>query len=223
MIRPRSASRESTVRPTDAACVRNPLLRITFGHNKDHRPDLKQLLWSLTVTADGAVPVHYQALDDNTTDDQTHIATLNLLRAIAGRATFLYVADSKLCTRPQMRYIQGHGGRFLTVVPATRKEVLRLPHPQRKEAPPDIFRAYEDPEGSVEGYRIVWFHSTEKEKRDRQQRQEMMDRAIQELRDLNDRLASPRTRFRKRAKVDEEIRRILEECPASSWLRSRGG
>ena len=236
-----TVSFQGEYREADGRRVRKkPTLRITFGHNKDHRPDLKQLLWSLTVTADGAVPVHYQALDGNTTDDQTHIATWNLLRAIAGRATFLYVADSKLCTRPQMRYIQGHGGRFLTVVPATRKEVgrfeeevrkhtlpweevLRLPHPQRKEAPPDIFRAYEDPEGSVEGYRIVWFHSTEKEKRDRQQRQEMMDRAIQELRDLNDRLASPRTRFRKRAKVDEEIRRILEECPASSWLEVEVG
>ena len=74
--------------------------------------------------------------------------------------------------------------RFLTVLPATRKEdkrfqdwirnhevpweeVLRRTNPLRKNAPPDIFRAYEDPEGSVEGYRIVWFHSTEKEKRDR--------------------------------------------------------
>jgi transposase len=34
-------------------------LNITFGHNKDHRPDLKQLMWFLTVTADGAVPIHY--------------------------------------------------------------------------------------------------------------------------------------------------------------------
>ncbi len=25
---------------------------ITFGHNKDHRPDLKQLVWILTVAAD---------------------------------------------------------------------------------------------------------------------------------------------------------------------------
>ena len=32
---------------------------ITFGYNKDHRPDLKQLLWSLVISADGAVPVHF--------------------------------------------------------------------------------------------------------------------------------------------------------------------
>jgi hypothetical protein len=35
-------------------------LAITFGHNKDHRPDLKQLLFILTVSEDGGVPLHYR-------------------------------------------------------------------------------------------------------------------------------------------------------------------
>jgi len=30
--------------------------KITHGYNKDHRPDLCQLVWILTVSADGAVP-----------------------------------------------------------------------------------------------------------------------------------------------------------------------
>jgi len=44
---------------------RKESLNITYGHNKDHRPDLKQLMWFLTVTADGAVPIHYKACDVN--------------------------------------------------------------------------------------------------------------------------------------------------------------
>ena len=32
-------------------------LAITWGHNKDHRPDLKQLLYILTLSDDGGVPV----------------------------------------------------------------------------------------------------------------------------------------------------------------------
>src|SRR5207244_716632 len=43
--------------------------RITLGYNKDHRPDLKQLLYSITISADGAVPVHCNIYDGNTTDD----------------------------------------------------------------------------------------------------------------------------------------------------------
>ena len=39
---------ETAGKPTPVVC---------HGHNKDHRPDLKQLLWILTVSADGAVPI----------------------------------------------------------------------------------------------------------------------------------------------------------------------
>jgi hypothetical protein len=41
-----------------------PTLAITFGHNKDHRPDLKQLVLILTTSSDGTVPVHFKVADD---------------------------------------------------------------------------------------------------------------------------------------------------------------
>ena len=41
--------------------------RITFGYNKDHRPDLKQLLYSITISADGAVPLHCKLYDGKAT------------------------------------------------------------------------------------------------------------------------------------------------------------
>jgi transposase len=47
-----------------------PTLAIAFGHNKDHRPDLKQLLFILTVTADGGVPLHFRAASGNVSDDR---------------------------------------------------------------------------------------------------------------------------------------------------------
>ena len=47
-------------------------LAITFGHNKDHRPDLKQLLYILTLSDDGGVPVQFRAASGNVVDDQTH-------------------------------------------------------------------------------------------------------------------------------------------------------
>ena len=69
---------------------------ITYGHSKAHRPDLKQLLFILTMTADGHVPVAFRCSDGNVTDSRTHIQTWDTLRTVAGRADFLYVADSKL-------------------------------------------------------------------------------------------------------------------------------
>lgn len=70
-------------------------------------PDLKQLVWILTVTADGAVPIAYRTVDGNTTDDVTHITTWDGLVALTGRTGFLYVADSKLATRTNMDHIHG--------------------------------------------------------------------------------------------------------------------
>jgi len=36
-----------------------PTPAITWGHSKDHRPDLKQLLYTLTISEDGGVPVYW--------------------------------------------------------------------------------------------------------------------------------------------------------------------
>jgi transposase len=39
---------------------------ITYGFSKDHRPDLKQLLFILTTSADGGVPVQFRCANGNT-------------------------------------------------------------------------------------------------------------------------------------------------------------
>lgn len=62
-------------------------LAVLFGHSKDHRPDLKQLLYILTVTEDGGVPVYFTAANGNVTDDTTHCATWDLLRQLVGHTT----------------------------------------------------------------------------------------------------------------------------------------
>ena len=97
-------------------------LAITWGHNKDHRPDLKQLVYILTLSDDGGVPVHFRAASGNTTDDRTHVETWKLLCELVGRSDFLYVADSKLATAENMAYLHQHRGRFITVLPRTRGE-----------------------------------------------------------------------------------------------------
>jgi hypothetical protein len=43
---------------------------------ESRRPDLKQLVYSLCLTSDGAVPVHFKAYDGNQTDDGIHLETL---------------------------------------------------------------------------------------------------------------------------------------------------
>jgi transposase len=51
---------------------------IRQGHIKDHRPDLKQILYILTVSNDGGVPVYFTTNDGDRHDDKTHVPTWNL-------------------------------------------------------------------------------------------------------------------------------------------------
>jgi transposase len=55
---------------------------ITYGHSKDHRPDLKQLLYTLTITEDGGVPIYFTTHSGNTVDDKTHCETWDILRQL---------------------------------------------------------------------------------------------------------------------------------------------
>ena len=185
-------SGEYAEQPNAAEPARPP--RITFGYNKDHRPDLKQLLYSVTIGADGAVPVHAKIYDGNTTDDAVHIDTWTFLTQLVGSTAFLYVADSKLCTRANMTHIAARHGRFLTVMPKTRSEdewfrdhlrtqpvdwveVHREPNPRRGTDPDVVYHGAESPQRSSDGYRVLWYRSSQKEQADRNARQQRLRRA----------------------------------------------
>jgi hypothetical protein len=45
---------------------------MTWSHNKDHCPNLKQQLYILTVTGDGTTLVLFQVESSNATDDRSH-------------------------------------------------------------------------------------------------------------------------------------------------------
>lgn len=207
---------------------------ITFGHSKDHRPDLKQLVWILTVTADGAVPIAHRTADGNTTDDTTHIATWDGLVALLGRADFLYVADCKLATRDTMDHIDRCGGRFLSVLPRSRKEdsdvrdwlvdhepgwVEADAHvAHRKDHPDDVWWVAPAPWPSAEGYRIVWVRSSAKVERDAEARRDRIARGIAALDQLNQRLASPKARIKTTVAVEQAIQAALEQAGAARWI-----
>jgi transposase len=208
-------------------------LNVTNGFNKDHRPDLKQLLWILTVTADGAVPVHYRACDGNTTDSPTHVDTWNALRAIIGRSDFLYIADCKLCTKKNLNYIDSEGGRFITVVPRSdnddiwfrehiqtnkvRWKDIEPPFTNLKVDPDEIWKMVESPKASSEGFRVVWAWNSGKEEQDKLGREILIENAISKFEKLETRLRSPRTRLRSRDGIIEEADKILKG-PVERWI-----
>ncbi len=109
-------------------------LELKRGNSKDHRPDLKQLVYTLTVSADGAAPIHYKAYSGNRTGDTTHIESWEALKKIAGRPDFLYVADSKVCTKKQLNHIVVNEGLVVTILLEIWGEVGEFKEKMRKRA-----------------------------------------------------------------------------------------
>lgn len=211
---------------------------ITYGYSKDHRPDLKQLLFIVTTTTDGGVPLEFRHADGNTSDSKTHLETWQRLRAIAGRADFLYVADSKLCSGEAMEAIDRQHGRFVTVLPRSRKEdslfrrwaqdhepafelARDRPNPRRRHAARDRWWVFRSPLGSQEGWPIVWVFSALLRVRQQRRRLERIAAATLEMQWLARRLSGPKPQVYRRARVQERVETILKHFRVRRYLRVR--
>lgn len=166
---------------------------MTQPYNKDHRPDCKQIVFGLNVSGDGYVPLLAQLYRGNTSDDQTHQVNWQALRELLNRVDFIYIADSKLCSTENLLFIAGVGGLFISILPATRKEVqdfykelaeiveadspdlpcnweesYRVENSQKK-GEYVIYRIKETDE-TKEGFRLLWVHSSSKAEQDKHRR-----------------------------------------------------
>jgi transposase len=204
-------------------------VQLKRGHSKDHRPDLKQLVYSLSVTRDGAIPIHFKAYDGNQTDDKTHWELWQTLRGLLGRSDFLYVADSKLCVADIMRKIDREQGFFVTILPRTRNEVVEFAkqavastvrwqsiHQRRvRKGKIDHFEAAEGLFQMREGYRVYWYRSSGKKIRDKQDRDDRIAVARGQLLHLNN---SNRRGPKSKASMQKRIDKIVARYKIGDWL-----
>ena len=199
---------------------------LAFGNNKDHRPDLKQLVLGLNVTADGAVPISHRIYHGNQTDDRLHPANHRALRRLLGRADFIYVADCKLATEDNLRKISGCNGRFVSVMPKTwkedgqfrekvRQEKIKWRHilSRRNHRKPDSkLDRYYVAEGNYETsqeYRLHWIRSSQKAEQDAETRSRRLDQALERLQEVQAKLNTYNLKQRKQ--IRERVERILKE------------
>lgn len=201
-------------------------LELKKGHSKDHRPDLKQLLFCLSIAADGAVPVHFKTYAGNRTDDTTHIETWKALRNIIGRPDFLYVADCKVCTNTQLGFIVGEEGRIISIVPRTWKPIKRFEESLRvgkvipkkiiwrRQLPRDpnrmeYFSVFQGRYLTKRGYKIYWIYSNEKRQHDRFDREKAL---LATEKDLTQMMAKLNTRALKtKTQIQNRLNQLLEK------------
>ena len=207
--------------------------RIMRGHNKDHRPDLKQLVFGLNVTSDGAVPLSHGVYSGNQTDDTLHKDNIRGLRDLLDKDDFIYVADCKLCTKKNLQVFKEFGGHFVTILPRTRKEDSEFRGSlRRKAARWRNILAMENPKsrGQVDryetcpgryvtedGFRVIWIRSSSKANQDCESRLTKLGKAVETLDNLKERINKRKLKTRKQ--IQGEIRKILKGLGCEEFLQ----
>ncbi len=194
------------------------------GHNKDYRPDCKQIVFGLNITADGHVPLSYKTYNGNQDDDTTHIPNWNQLRALLNKEEFIYIADCKLCSNKNLAYIDENNGYFITIIPKNHNEsktfmdhiknndvkwedAFEIPHSRRKKEI-NKFRTYEAGKNS-KGYRVIWVHSSSKEQEDKKRRLKKIAKAQMALEELVPKLNAYHLKTQKQ--ITKAVKKICEK------------
>jgi transposase len=207
-------------------------LELKKGNSKDHRPDLKQLIYTLTISADGAIPIHYKTYPGNTNDDSTHIETWNTLYRLTQNSSFLYVADCKLCSDNQLSHISDNGGRALCPIPEYWKEVIEFKECLRKKNIPKkeiwrrqgqdctkttYFSVYEGEYATTKrGYKIHWIHNSERQEDDFNTRKENLIKAEDELGELGRKIN--KRKWKSEEVIRAECNRILNHRKVNKFI-----
>ena len=133
-----------------------------------------------------------------------------------------------------MEHIERGHGRFVTVLPATRKEddafrrhlvdhdviwsEARRSPAKRLGEPEDVFETTEAPWPSAEGFRVIWVRSSHKIERDADARRDRVAAGIAALDELNQKLASNRSRLKTLVAVHEAAAEAVSSVGAARWV-----
>jgi transposase len=206
---------------------------LTYGHNKDHRPDLKQLVLGLSVSADGGIPLVHKIYDGNQTDDRLHLDNHQRLRKLLGRADFIYVADCKLATTDNLQKISAFGGRFVSVMPRTWKDdrkfreevklgkvewshLLSRKNNRTPQSKMDHYSVAKGKFSALKDYTIHWLRSTQKADQDVDTRLRRIDKAETGLRLLQTRIN--KYHLKTRDQITVAAKAILKDAQAKKFL-----
>jgi len=95
------------------------VIKITHGHSKAHRPDLKQVVQEIIVSQDGGVPLACKNWDGNSADTAIFKARSKALVDVFKKSASpkYLVADCKLYHQKNAEFLAKIG--FLTLIPST--------------------------------------------------------------------------------------------------------
>jgi transposase len=180
-------------------------VQVEHGYSRKKRPDLKQVMVGLSVTADGQVPMHQKAHDGSTADEKTYWQHFKALQQTLKTRNLLIIGDCKLATAENMVSIATAGGYFLSTAAldaamrallASRKVTLAdfVPLPyvshaekQRPTAERTVYKGYEAAtcyvhwQGQSVLVRNIFIYSSTKQRQDVEARQKGLTKLAERL------------------------------------------
>jgi hypothetical protein len=200
-----------------------------FGHSKDHRPDLPQVVIGLAVTREG-IPVRCWCWPGNTNDQTVLKQVKDDLRGWRlGRV--ITVVDRGFSSDDNLAYLTRAGGHWIAgerLRDGTAEVSQVLSRQGRYQSVRDNLRVKEVRVGQGDGARrFVLCHNPERAERDRHQRQQQLAVVAAEL----ERIAALRAKHAKaagkrRRGADDHLKAecALRDHPAlGRWLRQTPG
>lgn len=206
----------------------DPHLKITYGHSKDKRPDLKQFLVTM-LCVDRNIPILSSTKDGNASDKNLNNELLTCISKHMAKyklqpGAYIYVADSAFVTEKNLKEA-GSDTKFLSRLPATYKAChqaikqaveaddwtnIGTVSQNKTNPPPAHYRSFEttiDLYGSL--YRAIVVHSSAHDKR----RHKRIDRLIKQKRNLLEELTKKiaSTPFFCRADAQAAIDKLSKE------------
>ena len=184
----------------------DPALKITYGHSKDKRPDLKQFLVSM-LCVDRNIPILGGTEDGNASDKSLNNELLGGVSRHMARhglrpGAFIYVADAAFVTPDNLDKAKDKRVKFLTRLPATYKSCGRAiaeavgadswvdigelnKTPATKKRPAAYYRGFETTvELYDDTYRAVVIHSSSHDKRRHKRIERLVDKKRHDLETL---------------------------------------
>ncbi|MDR2437528.1 MAG: IS1634 family transposase [Endomicrobium sp.] len=81
-------------------------IKITYGHSKDKRPDLKQFILSLTTSGKGRIPIWMEVLSGNSSDKKSIVKSIGKIQKDIVEnlklVDVVYIGDSAMYTKSQL-------------------------------------------------------------------------------------------------------------------------
>jgi len=103
-------------------------VELSYGHSKDQRPDLKQVIMNLVVNGPASIPLWMEPHDGNSSDKKTFHETIKRVQAfkegLKGCPDFKWVADSALYSKDKL--LKQTDYLWLSRVPETINEARSL-------------------------------------------------------------------------------------------------